>query len=199
MIAGRVSQETDGWHWGQGVGTHQRPADGAQQDVDGRDARALAAGLCVDEGDGECEQDPADDVVADAGREDDDADRRLEQLELGQDPAQDGERRDRHGRAREQEEVAKVDRGRDELVVDRHGDLRAGEEEGEGNKVVSVRRKKEVRVGRGGRGRTAAPRPNGRIMPANAMTADSRALRRMMPMSTSRPTRNRNRTRPGAW
>lgn len=35
-------------------------------------------------------------------------------------------------------------------------------------------------------------------MPASAMIVDSRALRLMTPMSTSSPTRNKNRTRPGA-
>jgi hypothetical protein len=91
----------------------------------------------------------------------------------------------------EQQKVAKVDGRRDELVVDWNGNLsgaRAGRLVSEAWREGPMARD----------GRTAAPRPKGRIMPASAMTVDSRALRLMTPMSTSRPTRKRNSTRPGA-
>jgi hypothetical protein len=58
-----------------------RPPDRAEQDVYGRDSA-----ISIDQGDGEGEEDPADDVVAYTGGEDDLADLGLEEFGLGKDP-----------------------------------------------------------------------------------------------------------------
>lgn len=68
---------------------HNGPPYATKQDIDGRDAR-----VGVDEGDGQGEEDPAYDVVAYPGGEDDLADLGLEEFGLGEDPAEDGEGRD---------------------------------------------------------------------------------------------------------
>lgn len=105
------------------------------------------AGRRIDQGDGEREEDPTDDVVcaaiaqsvsslldrrrklkkmltSDSGREDDDADMVLEQPFVGQDPREDRERRDRVRRADEEQERAKLDAALrvDESVVQALGD-----------------------------------------------------------------------------
>ena len=64
----------------------ERVADGREQHPQRGDARAG-----VDERDAERQQDPADHVVADAGGEHHDADGGAQELELGEDAAEDGE------------------------------------------------------------------------------------------------------------
>jgi hypothetical protein len=73
-----------------------RGLDGEEQeqdegDVDEQDVDSLHAGTGVDERDSQREQDPADDVVADTGRQRHGPDGRVEQLGFREDPAQNGE------------------------------------------------------------------------------------------------------------
>lgn len=57
---------------------HENPRNARQEDIENDDSRRG-----VDERDGEGEEDPADDVVADAGGEDDDTDVVLEEVFVG--------------------------------------------------------------------------------------------------------------------
>lgn len=82
----------------------QRPADDAEEGPEGGEAAAV-----VDEGDAQRQQDPADDVVADAGGEGGDADDVAEQLQLGQDAAEHGEGGDGEGGADKEAEDAEAD------------------------------------------------------------------------------------------
>lgn len=82
----------------------QHPADGHEQDVKSRNA-----GTVVDESDAESQEDPTHHVVANARGQHRNADRRAQQIELREDAAEDGERRDGERGADEEGVHAKVD------------------------------------------------------------------------------------------
>jgi hypothetical protein len=67
------------------VDEEEGPANGAEEDVEDRDA-----GAGIDESDGQGEKDPADDIVADARGENRDANVVLQEAKLGEDAGQDG-------------------------------------------------------------------------------------------------------------
>ncbi|KAI3476332.1 hypothetical protein L1887_62096 [Cichorium endivia] len=110
---------------------HEDPANGAKQNVERGETR-----VCVDEGDGESEEDPADDVVAYTGSKHNDTDLGVQKLCLGEDAGEHRERdADRDGSAHAEGEDHACDADCGGLLGasadDAHVDLEADEEEEE--------------------------------------------------------------------
>jgi len=74
------------------------------------------------QGDGQGEENPTDDVVADTSSENDKTDNGVQQLQLGENAAKHWESGDSNGNSNEEDKVTKVDSVRDESVIDWHGD-----------------------------------------------------------------------------
>ena len=91
-----------------------------QQNIEGRKTTRR-----VYQGDGQGEENPADDIVANTGSENDKADNIVQQLQLCEDTAEHWESGDSDGNSNEEDKVAEIDRVRDESVVERYGDRRA--------------------------------------------------------------------------
>lgn len=81
----------------------EEPAHGDEKDVEGRQTIGV-----VDEGHGEREQDPADDIIAHTSSEDGDANRVTEEVEFREDAAQDRESGDSQSGTDEETEDAEV-------------------------------------------------------------------------------------------
>lgn len=93
------------------------PSNTCEQDVEGLDASTA-----IDQSYGERKKGPPDDIVADASRENDDADRGVEQLQLCENAAEHWEGRDRVRDAGEEHKVREFDGLVDERVIQRHGE-----------------------------------------------------------------------------
>ena len=95
----------------------ERPSDADQQDPHRSEPTPR-----VYERNAECEQCPSDDVVANSSRQHYNPNSRVEKLELRQNPAQHGERRDRVRNAREEHKMRVRHLGRiDEVVIQGNG------------------------------------------------------------------------------
>ena len=72
--------------------------------------------------DSQGEENPTDDVVANAGGKNDETDSSVQQLEFCENTTKDREGSDSDRNGNEEDEVSKIDRSRDEGVIERHGD-----------------------------------------------------------------------------
>ena len=98
----------------------QSPADTGKEDVEG-----FYACTTINQGNRQREKGPSDDIVAYAGRQHYDAHGGVEELELGENTTEDGERGDRVCHAGEEHKIRELDGWVDEPVIERYRERRS--------------------------------------------------------------------------